>query len=158
MTVSVDFEIDASKAFRILCDVLHMTSTVGSEDHLVIHNGKVCKKLPNGEYKVVDDRADLFAALRNVANCLFPGCEFRSDPYITDYSDDDVITNGDVLRQMNNRTLATFLSHVDCSMCSIHDTEKFDTGECANDHDLCVLGMTEWLGQEAGSIMKSYIE
>ena len=157
MTVSVDFEVDESKALYILCKVLHMENLITSEDDLVIHDGKVCRRL-NGEYKVVDDRADLFAALRNVANCLFPGCEFRSANYITNYGDADTITNGDVLRKVNDRTLARFLSHIDCSMCSVHDTEKFDTGECANDHDLCVLGMTEWLGQEAGSIMKSYIE
>lgn len=89
MLVNVPFEIDDIKAFHILCEVLHIKDVVLSEEQLYIHKGKVCRKDKNSKFEVVDDRADLFAALRNVACAHWPNVEFRSDPYITNYHDDE---------------------------------------------------------------------
>lgn len=36
---------------------------------------------------MVDERADLFAALRNVACATWPNLEYRGDDYITHYCD-----------------------------------------------------------------------
>lgn len=87
MLVNVPFELDDIKAFYILCEVLHIKDLVLSEEKLYIHEGNVCRKDKNGKFEVVDERADLFAALRNVACAHWPNVEFRSDPYITCYCD-----------------------------------------------------------------------
>lgn len=85
-TVEVTF--DEVQAFRTLCEALEIDTVVLSEEQLYIHKGKVCRKDRDGDLEVVDDRADLFAALRNVAVAYWAGCEFRSDPYITHYCDE----------------------------------------------------------------------
>lgn len=82
-TVEVTF--DEVQAFHTLCEVLDIDRLVCSEEQLYIHKGKVCRKDKDGNFEVVDDRADLFAALRNVAVAYWGNCEFRSDPYITNY-------------------------------------------------------------------------
>lgn len=89
MKVSVPFELDEIQALRLFVRVLDMENLTCGEEQLYIHGGKVCRKDENGEYEAVDDRADLFAALRNVINALVPNCDFRSDPYITHYCDGD---------------------------------------------------------------------
>lgn len=106
-TVEVTF--DEVQAFRTLCEVLDIDRVVFSEEQLYIHKGKVCCKDKNGEYEAVDDRADLFAALRNVAQACGGNCEFRSDPYITNWEGDEHPTNGDMIRRMSNWELADFL-------------------------------------------------
>lgn len=79
------FEIELNKedAFRALLEVLDM-SWIDDDGKFEIKSGKVLK---DGE--VFDDRADLFAALRNVENSIYPNLEFRGDAYITDYGNDD---------------------------------------------------------------------
>ena len=86
-TVYVPFELDDIKAFHMLCEVLDIKDLVLSEEELFIHNGAVCRKNEKGEYEVVDERADLFAALRNVACATWPNLEYRGDDYITNYRD-----------------------------------------------------------------------
>lgn len=83
----IPLEFDEASAFNILCEVLDIQDVVSSDEQLVIHNGSVCRKNEKGEYEVVDERADLFAALRNVACATWPNLEFRGDDYITNYRD-----------------------------------------------------------------------
>ena len=82
MKISIEFDMDLYQAFKALCEVLHMDKLVYEEGKVEIKKGMV---YVNG--KAVDDRPDLFAALRNVANAYIPNCEFRSDSYITHYGD-----------------------------------------------------------------------
>lgn len=102
-TVEVTF--DEVQAFRTLCEVLDIDRVVFSEEPLYIHKGKVCRKDEDGDFKVADERADLFAALRNVAQAYWGNCEFRSDPYITHWGY-ECQSNGDMIRRMSNRELA----------------------------------------------------
>lgn len=83
MKVQIEYDIDWQRAFDLLLDTLHMR-WINKDADFEIKNGKV---YANG--KVVDDRADLFAALRNVQNAQIPNLEFRSDPYITHYCDEE---------------------------------------------------------------------
>ena len=83
----IPLEFDEGSAFNILCEVLGMQDIVSSEEELFIHNGAVCRKNEKGEYEEVDERADLFAALRNVACATWPNLEYRGDNYITHYCD-----------------------------------------------------------------------
>lgn len=83
MKIKFEIEMDFYQAFEALCEVLHMKRLVNEEGRVEIKNGMV---YVNG--KAVDDRPDLFAALRNVANAYIPNLEFRSDSYITHYGDE----------------------------------------------------------------------
>ena len=83
MKVQYEFDLDWYGAFYILLKELDM-EWIYNNDDFEIKNGKV---YANG--KVVDDRADLFAALRNVQNAMIPNLEFRSAPYITHYCDEE---------------------------------------------------------------------
>ena len=82
MKIKFEIEMDFDQAFDALCEVLHMDSLVNEEGKVEIKKGMV---YVNG--KAVDDRPDLFAALRNVLNAKYPNLEFRSDSYITHYGD-----------------------------------------------------------------------
>ena len=81
MKINVPFEVNEYTALRILCEAVDM-------DIDMIYRGQVCRKIGPHEYEPVDDRPDLFAALRNIACAITPNCEFRSDPYITHYGED----------------------------------------------------------------------
>lgn len=83
----IPLEFDEGSAFNILCEVLGMQDIVSSDEELFIHDGAVCRRKEDGEYEVVDERADLFAALRNVACATWPNLEYRGDDYITHYCD-----------------------------------------------------------------------
>lgn len=83
MKIKFEIEMDFYNAFEALCEVLHMKRLVNEEGKVEIKNGMV---YVNG--KAVDDRPDLFAALRNVANAYIPNLEYRSDSYITHYGDE----------------------------------------------------------------------
>ena len=83
MKVQIEYDMNWQNAFDLLLQILHMT-WIDKDVEFEIKNGKV---YANG--KVVDDRADLFAALRNVQNAMIPNLEFRSDPYITHYCDEE---------------------------------------------------------------------
>lgn len=81
MKVKIEIDLNKDQALDALLEILDM-KWINDDGHFEIKNGKVYK---NGEH--YDDRADLFAALRNVENALYPNLEFRSDPYITDYDE-----------------------------------------------------------------------
>ena len=82
MKITIEMDLDKDHALDILLEILDM-KWIDDDGHFEIKNGKVYK---NGEH--CDDRADLFAALRNVENALYPNLEFRGDPYITNYGDE----------------------------------------------------------------------
>ena len=81
MKVKIEIDLNKDQAIDALLEILDM-KWINDDGRFEIKNGQVYK---NGEY--YDDRADLFAALRNVENALYPNLEFRSDPYITDYDE-----------------------------------------------------------------------
>lgn len=85
MTVNVPLEITEFQAFYLLCELLGMSEIVAIDEPVYIVGGKVCTRDTNLQCHVIDDRADLFAALRNVANNIVPSVEFRTDAYITNY-------------------------------------------------------------------------
>jgi len=73
-------DIDSGEAVRILCDVLHMDFVLDEDtDYFVLDNGcgeKAVYIARNGHDECVDDRGNLFVALRNVAVNLFPNSLF----------------------------------------------------------------------------------
>ena len=77
-----EVELDRDTALQALLECLDMT-WINDEGNFEIKKGSVYK---NG--KIYDDRADLFAALRNVENAMYPNLDFRGDPYITNYGDE----------------------------------------------------------------------
>lgn len=83
MKIKFEIELDAPKAFAALCETLHMTGVLDSDHIYTIKDGMVYR---DGEE--FDHRADLFAALRNVIVAMTPNCEFRSDHYITNWSEE----------------------------------------------------------------------
>lgn len=108
-TIHIEFKLGWREIFAMLLEKLDMKELVNSEEQLYIHDGKVCRKdKETGEYEVLDYRADLFAALRNVANAMVPNLDFRSDPYITDWGD-EYPSNYDVIKRMSPMELADFL-------------------------------------------------
>lgn len=141
-TVEVTF--DEVQAFRTLCEALDIDNLVFSEEQLYIHKGKVCRKDKNGDFKVVDERADLFAALRNVAVAYWGNCEFRSDPYITNWGD-ECPTNGDMIRRMSDRELADMFGAKALFACE----------QCGKNGDICDVttdceaAVLNWLQDEA---------
>lgn len=141
-TISLDFTMDWPEAFWMLCDILDIHKLVGSEEDLCIHGGMVCRKdKETGEYITVDERADLFCALRNVLNALVPNLDFRSDHYITNWGD-ECPTNGDMIRRMSDRELADKLGATAgfaCEYCE--STCDVTTG--------CPAAFLSWLQDEA---------
>lgn len=81
MKITIEMDLNKDQALDALLEILHMT-WINDEGNFEIKNGKVYK---NGKH--YDDRADLFAALRNVENALYPNLDFRGDPYITHYDE-----------------------------------------------------------------------
>ena len=84
MKVQIEYDIDWQQAFDLLLDTLDMR-WINNDDDFYIKNGKV---YAHGGL-IDDERADLFAALRNVQNAMIPNLKFRSDPYITHYCDEE---------------------------------------------------------------------
>lgn len=84
MKITIEMDLGKDRALDILLEVLNM-EWINDDGKFEIKNGKVYK---NGEH--YDDRADLFAALRNVENALYANLEFRRDPYITNYDECEV--------------------------------------------------------------------
>ena len=81
MKIKIEIEMSVDQSVKCLLETLDML-WINDPGDFEIKNGSVYK---NGE--LYDDRADLFAALRNLETQLYPNLEFRSDPYITNYSD-----------------------------------------------------------------------
>ena len=87
----VENPINEYSAFKTLCRTLHMDAVLDEDtDYYIITNdfgdSNVCY-MKNGHQEILDDRGDLFVALRNVAVQLFPNVLFRSDDYIYNKGD-----------------------------------------------------------------------
>ena len=78
----VKIDVSEIEALHILCKVLHMDFVIDEDrDFYLNEAGEVCETV-NGRNKHIDDRGDLFIALRNVAVNIVPNVAFRNAPYI----------------------------------------------------------------------------
>ena len=80
-------DIDSYEAFRLLCKTLCMEYILDEDRNFYInkneYNENEVWEMINGQNdEYIDDRADLFIALRNVAVNMFPNVYFRSEDYI----------------------------------------------------------------------------
>lgn len=88
-----EIELDEAQALEILCETLGIKQLVYDVDNDYVienRNGQkvVCMKTSRGSV-MIDERAGLFVALRNVMVNMFPNLEFRGDDYIDRRWDDD---------------------------------------------------------------------
>lgn len=88
ITINYTFEIDDLAAFKTLCHVLSMDFVLDEETNYYCYSGNVYEMV-NGHDTRVDDRADLFIALRNVAVNIIPNLSFRNADYIHHQDRDD---------------------------------------------------------------------
>lgn len=79
-------DIDEAEAFRILCQTLNMSFVLDEDINMFVKEDEFGENgvyfLENGKERKLDDRGDLFVALRNVAVNMFPNLGFRSADYI----------------------------------------------------------------------------
>lgn len=81
-------DISSEEAFRILCKTLDMECVLNDDDFKIgadMYGSNYVYTIVDGEENFIDDRGDLFIALRNVAVQMFPNCEFRGEDYIYNY-------------------------------------------------------------------------
>lgn len=82
LTQICEINMDELTAYRILCKILGMDFVLDEDrDFYVSDNGHVWETV-NGHDTEIDERGDLFIALRNVAANIFPNTLFRSADYI----------------------------------------------------------------------------
>lgn len=81
-----NIDINTGESFELLCKVLNMNFVLDEDTKYFIKKNEYDENavyvLDNGKEKCIDDRGDLFVALRNVAVNIFPNTAFRSDDYI----------------------------------------------------------------------------
>ena len=75
-------DINAEEAFRILCKTLYMDFVMYEDSNLHVNDDGEVWLTENGHNTKIDDRGDLFIALRNVAVNMFPNLMFRNASYI----------------------------------------------------------------------------
>lgn len=79
-------DIDEAEAFRILCQILNMSFVLDEDVELFVKKDECGDNevyfIANDKEQKLDDRGDLFVALRNVAVNMFPNLSFRSADYI----------------------------------------------------------------------------
>lgn len=78
-------DIDEIEAFKILCKTLHMDFVLDEDTDYFVRKdeyGENCVYITDGHDIKIDDRGDLFVALRNVAVNIVPNTRFRSEDYI----------------------------------------------------------------------------
>ncbi len=75
-------DIDYAEAFRILCRTVFMPFVLEDDDSYYVSDDGCVWKTVDGKDTEIDDRGELFIALRNVVVNLFPNVSFRSAPYI----------------------------------------------------------------------------
>ena len=88
MEYKFNIDIDELGAFKILCRSLNMSFVLNEDIDYFIKDGKVWYN-ERGYDEIVDDRADLFIALRNVAVNIIPNLWFRSADYIYSSVEED---------------------------------------------------------------------
>lgn len=78
--------ISSEEAFRLLVKSLNMGFALDDDKDFFISKNNFGDNavyfLHNGERRKVDDRGDLFVAIRNVAVQIFPNLPFRNAYYI----------------------------------------------------------------------------
>ena len=86
--INYTFQIDDLTAFKTLCRTLYMDFVLDEDTDYYCYGGSVYKMV-DGHDEEVDERADLFIALRNVAVNIIPNLSFRSADYIYESNDDN---------------------------------------------------------------------
>lgn len=81
MKIKFEMEMDFDTAFNALLEVLDMKWILDDA------NFEIKKRMVYRDGEPFDERADTFAALRNILNAHYPNLDFRGDDYITDYGD-----------------------------------------------------------------------
>ena len=84
---TIKIKLNEYDALEALCKALNCEVVLDPDKELKIEKGYVWIK-ENGKWKKYDERADLYAALRNVICAITPNCEFRSGSDITHYDDE----------------------------------------------------------------------
>lgn len=82
MKIKFEMEMDFGTAFNALLEVLDMKWVLDDA------NFEIKKRMVYRNGEPFDERADTFAALRNVLNAHYPNLDFRGDDYITHYGDE----------------------------------------------------------------------
>lgn len=78
-------DIDEIEAFKILCKTLHMDFVLDEDTDYFVREGECGENgvyVTDGHDIKIDDRGNLFVALRNVAVNIVPNVGFRSADYI----------------------------------------------------------------------------
>lgn len=83
----IKIKLDERQALEALCRTLEAEDVLDPNKEFKIEKGWVWIKA-DGKWKKYDERADLYAALRNVICAITPNCEFRGASDITHYSDE----------------------------------------------------------------------
>lgn len=81
----IQADIDEIEAFKILCKTLHMDFVLDEDTNYFVREGEFGENgvyVTDGHDIKVDDRGDLFVALRNVAVNIVPNVGFRNADYI----------------------------------------------------------------------------
>ena len=79
---SGDFEVDIdhNQAFYALCQTLYMDWAIEEKKHFVVEEDdfgeKVVYVVENVEKRIYDDRGELFLAIRNLAEAIFPNIDW----------------------------------------------------------------------------------
>lgn len=78
-------DIDEIEAFKILCKTLHMDFVLDEDTDYFVRKDECGENgvyITDGHDIKIDDRGDLFLALRNVAVNIVPNVGFRRADYI----------------------------------------------------------------------------
>lgn len=90
MKIPIVAFIEDSELLANLCKSIDMEFAIreGAEYLYIEDCGKNKGKVVDARTgEVVDDRADLFAAIQNLCVHMYPNCEFRSASHITNYEE-----------------------------------------------------------------------
>ena len=78
----IKVKLDSEELFRLFVQSLDMDFVLDEDcDYHISKEGYVCQTIDDDEI-IIDERGDLFVALRNVAVNLFPNVYFRNADYI----------------------------------------------------------------------------
>lgn len=82
----MQIELDSVEALKMLCETLYMDFVLDENTDYFVKKDEYGENgvyvLKNGCDHKIDDRGDLFVALRNVAVNIVPNVDFRSADYI----------------------------------------------------------------------------
>lgn len=83
----VYIDLKPEEAFRLLCETLNMDYVLDEDREFYVNRkefgeNEVWECIPGRCDENIDDRGDLFVALRNVAVNMFPNVYFRNADYI----------------------------------------------------------------------------